>query len=254
MRALTAQGAHRTQLRIRRSSTVEQVVTALSEAIFAGRLPPGTALRELALADELEVSRTSVREAIRVLGADGLVHHVANHGARVASLSKADIDDIYAAREVIELAGIEAIRAGRRTSVLDELEVHVELLERAVTSHDAETGLTHDRAFHHALAAAQHSRRLLATFEHLQAELRLALSFAERSIPRLGRSRDDHRPLLDAIRTGSAKIARKALQDHLATGRVELHRLRELIDGGQLDTQLASMPEAAHENHRRREE
>ena len=217
------------RLQIRRSSTVEQVVSALSEAIFAGRLPPGIALRELALAEELEVSRNTVREAVRVLAAEGLVRHVINHGAYVASISEADIDDIYGAREVIELAGIRAIQKRKPQSILAKLEAHVDELERAVSTHDTTAALTHDRAFHHTVVAATQNDHLLAAFVHLQDELRLALSLAERSHAKLGRTHDDHRRLLEAIHSGSKRIAEKALQDHLAAGRVELHRLRELI-------------------------
>lgn len=219
-------------LRIQRSSTVEQVVTALSEAIFSGRLPPGTALRELALADELEVSRNTVREALRVLAAEGLVRHVINHGAYVASISEADIDDIYGAREVIELAGICAIQEGKQESVLAELEAHVDELEQAVAARDATAALTHDRAFHRAVVAATQNDHLLAAFVVLQDELRLALSLQARSSAKLGRTKDDHRELLEAIRSGSKQIAEEALKVHLAVGRRELHRLRDLITAG----------------------
>lgn len=219
------------RLQIRRSSTVEQVVSALSDAIFAGRLPPGTALRELALAEELEVSRNTIREAVRVLAAEGLVRHVINHGAYVVSISEADIDDIYGAREVIELAGIRAIQERKEESIFAELEAHVDELERAVSSHDTIAALTHDRAFHHTIVAATQNAHLLAAFGHLQDELRLALSLAERAHAQLGRIKDDHRQLLEAIRSGSTQTAKKALQEHLAAGRVELHRLRDLIRG-----------------------
>jgi DNA-binding GntR family transcriptional regulator/transposase len=219
-------------LRIQRSSTVEWVVTALSEAIFSGRLPAGTALREWALADELDVSRNTVREALRVLAADGLVRHVINHGAYVASISAADIDDIYGAREVIELAGICAIQEGEQESVLAELEAHVDELERAVAARDASAALTHDRAFHRAVVAATQNDHLLSAFVVLQDELRLALSLHARSSTTLGRAEDDHRELFEAIRSGSKQIAEEALKGHLAVGRRELHRLRDLVTAG----------------------
>jgi DNA-binding GntR family transcriptional regulator len=220
------------RLRIQRSSTVEQVVTALSDAIFSGRLPPGTALREFALADELGVSRNTVREALRVLAAEGLVRHVINHGAYVASISEADIDDIYGARAVIELAGICAIQAGGQEYVLAELEAHVDALERAVAARDATAALTHDRAFHRAVVAATQNDHLLAAFVALQDELRLALSLQARSSAELGRTEDDHRELLEAIRSGSRPTAAAALNEHLAAGRRELHRLRDLVTAG----------------------
>jgi predicted transcriptional regulator len=76
---------------IERRSTAEQTAGVLRAAILAGRLLPGVPLRELPLAEELGVSRTSIREAVRILEGEHLVRYRMNRGAVVAELSDEEI-------------------------------------------------------------------------------------------------------------------------------------------------------------------
>ena len=90
---------------VERSSTFEQVHRVLREAIVDGTIPPGEHLREVALAQTLETSRSTVREAIRHLVQEGLVDYVLHRGNFVRALSLRDRLDVYVARETIE-AGV----------------------------------------------------------------------------------------------------------------------------------------------------
>ena len=98
---------------IQRQSTTEQAAAALRDAILTGKIPPGTPLREVALAAELGVSRNTVREAARLLGGEGLVRHQMNRGIVVAEITAADVRDIYAARAAVEAAAAEALTVHR---------------------------------------------------------------------------------------------------------------------------------------------
>jgi DNA-binding GntR family transcriptional regulator len=77
---------------IQRHSTAEQTAAVLREAILEGRLTPGTPLRELPLADELNVSRNSIREAFRILEGEYLVPYKMNRGTVVAEFSDEKIE------------------------------------------------------------------------------------------------------------------------------------------------------------------
>ena len=213
---------------IQRQSTTEQAADAVRQAILSGRLRPGTPLREAALAAELGVSRSTIREAARVLASEGLVRHQMNRGIMVADITGPDAADIYAARAAVELAAADDLTGHRDPAIYARLADLVEQIEHAVEHRDAAAVLDGDRLFHATLVAAAGSSRLQRFHRQLQQEQRFALSLAERSSRELGRTADDHRQLLDALR-GPRILARAQLTAHLEAGAAELERLLGLL-------------------------
>ncbi|MGH3317393.1 MAG: GntR family transcriptional regulator, partial [Nocardioidaceae bacterium] len=92
-------------LHVEHTSTVERVTDELRRALFEGELAPGMPLREVALADQIGVSRSTIREALSVLVAEGLVTRVPNRGVAVTTLSREDVRDVLRARAALEAAG-----------------------------------------------------------------------------------------------------------------------------------------------------
>lgn len=213
---------------IQRRSTTEQAAEAVRQAILSGRLLPGTPLREAALAAELGVSRSTLREAARTLESEGLVRYQMNRGIVVADITGADAADIYAARAAVELAAVDALTEHRDPAVYGNLADLVEQIERAFGRGDVAAVLDGDRLFHATLVAATGSPRLRRCHGQLQQEQRLALALSERSRRELGRTADDHRQLLDALH-GSRTRARAELTAHLRAGAAELQRLLDLL-------------------------
>ncbi|HLF99608.1 MAG TPA: GntR family transcriptional regulator [Acidimicrobiia bacterium] len=202
---------------ITRTSTLEQVVSALRRAILDGRLAPGTPLRETALADQLGVSRGTVREALRLLGPEGLIEHRPHRGAVVAGLDPADMIDVYEARIVLESAGAEraaelgaealrgmsdALAAMGRTSAVDDVAGYV----------DAHA------EFHHALVELIGSDRLSRFSSSLNGELRLGFAVLDRMTGSLDDSVTAHARLLDVLASGDRNAARVAIVEHLRHG------------------------------------
>jgi DNA-binding GntR family transcriptional regulator len=224
---------------IQRQSTTEQVAEAVRQAILSGRLLPGTPLREATLAAQLGVSRNTIREAARILGSEGLVHHQMNRGIVVADITGQDAGDIYTARAALEMAGLEALMAHRDPAVYRKLADLADQIEHAFGRGDITAVLAGDRLFHATLVAATGSPRLQRFHAQLQQEQRLALSLAERSSHELGRTADDHRQLLDALR-GNRAQARAQLTAHLRAGAAELQRLLDLL--ARRRTESASNP------------
>ena len=213
---------------IQRQSTTEQATEAVRQAILSGRLPPGTPLREAAVAAELGVSRSTLREAARTLESEGLVRYRMNRGIVVADVTGPDVADIYAARAAVELAAADALTAHRDPVIYENLADLVDRIEHAFESGDTDAALDGDRLFHATLVAATSSPRLRRIHGQLQQEQRLALALAERSRHELGRTEDDHRRLLDALH-GSPEQARAELTAHLQAGAAELRRLLDLL-------------------------
>ncbi|BCB79428.1 GntR family transcriptional regulator [Phytohabitans flavus] len=213
---------------IQRQSTTDQAADAVRQAILSGRLLPGTPLREAALAAELAVSRSTVREAARVLASEGLVRYQMNRGIVVTESTAEDVADIYAARAALELAGVDALTEHRDPAVYADLADLVEQIEHAFHRGDTAAVLDGDRLFHATLVAATGSPRLRRFYLQLQQEQRLALALAERSRRELGRTADDHRQLLDALHRSPAQ-ARAELTAHLHAGAAELQQLLDLL-------------------------
>lgn len=213
---------------IQRRSTTEQATEAIRQAILSGRLPPGTPLREAALAGELGVSRSTLREAARTLEGESLVHYQMNRGIIVADITGPDVADIYAARAAVELVAVDALTEHRDPVIYQKLSDLVDRIERAFERDDTTDALEGDRLFHATLVAATGSPRLRRFHRQLQQEQRLALALAERSRRELGRTTDDHRQLLDALHDGPDH-ARAELTAHLHAGAAELRRLLDLL-------------------------
>ncbi len=220
---------------IRRHSTAEQVAEALRTAILDGQLLPGDPLREVPLAEELGVSRNSIREAVRILEGQYLVRYAMNRGTVVAEFSDAEIDDLFAAREVLELAGLRALHADGPKDRAAYLEPFVRAIEDADREGDLAAAAAADEAFHVALVARTENDHVMRWYLGLRHELRLALTLAERHRADLGRTdspasraRNDHRKLTRALLRNEEAGAR-ALSAHLRSGAAELQRLREML-------------------------
>lgn len=198
-------------------SNVGRGVSALRRRILAGEVRPGRALREVALAAELGVSRNTLREILLMLASEGLVQHVPHHGARVVQLGVRDARDIYLVRQVIESAAIERA-AARPLEAAEYLSAAVERLEEAAAAHDLDRLVEADLGFHRSLAAVLESDRLASLFHTIETQLRLAFSivaFADREYEQPEPLVDEHRELHRLITDGDVKRAKEALRAHL---------------------------------------
>jgi DNA-binding GntR family transcriptional regulator len=201
-------------LAIRRESTAEQIAATLADLILDGRMPGGFRLREVNLADALGVSRASLREAVQLLVADGLVTRQPHRGAAVRRMTAADVHDIYRVRQVIELAAIEQMADGD----LAPLEAAIEALKRAVAAHDRLATANAELSFHRAIVALMASPRMLDMFDHLSGETRLCLAVIDDNYADPQRLIDEHEEILAALVTGDRAGARRLLAEDLAKG------------------------------------
>ena len=197
-------------------STVDRVAEELRRSLFDGELRPGTPLREVALADALGVSRSTVREALGFLVAEGIADRVPNKGIRVRRLDPAQVRDVCRARTVIETAGVlrwgEASEADR-AEVRRALAAYSEL--RGTDCTTAEFVAAH-LGIHRALAALTGSARLVAATDALHAEVRVALAHVDRARGNAAEQVHSHSHLLDLLEEGRLDDAAAELEAHLA--------------------------------------
>jgi DNA-binding GntR family transcriptional regulator len=202
-------------LSIDRASTVDRVVDELRRALFEGELSPGTPLREIALADRLGVARSTVREAMGTLAAEGLVTRIPNRGVAVAQLTAADVRDVTRARAVLELAGVRAWPSASepaRDAVREALARFAHAAQgsgRPAALSEAHLGV------HRAFTALVGSARLDAVALGLTHEIRLALATVDRIRRNARQQVAEHRALVALLERGAIDDAAAGLAQHL---------------------------------------
>jgi DNA-binding GntR family transcriptional regulator len=201
-------------LSLDRASTGARLADALRAELLSGALAPGAPLRDTELARRAGVSRGTAREALAELARDGLVVQTPHRGVRVASPSAADVADLYAARRVLEGAGLGALLRTRPVG----LEPLAAAVARLQSARDVAAGVEADAAFHLALVAAAGVDRLTGAAARALSELRLVLCAADRATADLRAQAGEHRVLLRAFAEAPPRTARQALAAHLASG------------------------------------
>jgi DNA-binding GntR family transcriptional regulator len=213
-------------LRLRRSESLASLVRKeLERMIVSGALSAGDRINESALADRLGVSRGPIREACRSLEQSRLVEVVVNRGTFVRQISLADALEIYDVRAALFGMAGQLLAASPTPAALGKLSALVERMGAAVSDLDAYYPL--NVAYHNALVDLCGNRRLAETYRGLAQELHL---FRRRGLVGEGSiaaSHAEHRTILDAIRARDGERARRAMTEHILTGKARLMRLAE---------------------------
>ncbi len=207
-------------------SVVDQVYAVLRRRILDGELPRGARLRQEALADELGVSRTPLREALRRLAAEGFVVFRPNRGAEVADLTAEDVRVAYEARLVLE-PGAARLAARRRPAA--ELAAMRAAAEAGRAPDGDRGGLAASRDFHLALIRASGNEYLVRLGEALWVPGIAELIYERQAAGpvQVLADADDHARIADAIAAGDADLAEALVRQHI---RRALSRLLGLED------------------------
>jgi DNA-binding GntR family transcriptional regulator len=198
-----------------RGSMPEAVAAALREAILDGTLTPGSWLREAEVARELNVSRTPVRDAFRILVAEGLVNINANQGALVAPMTSDDVLELYAVREVLE--GLAARLAARRAprECLESFAKLIPEMKQAAGAGDIRALSKLNFQFHAIVRGAAGNRYLERSLAQVQNASR---RFPDPTLGLPGRVEEsitEHVALADAISQGDAAAAERLGIEHM---------------------------------------
>jgi DNA-binding GntR family transcriptional regulator len=200
---------------LRRLSLVDELAAALRTRILDGELGPGDPLRELELARAYDVSRHTLRAALRSLAGEGIVRIEPNRGATVARLSDGDLRALFELRTALELEAAHLAlerHDGRLPSTVDR--ALAQLVERCHRPRPSwQTVADAHARLHHAIVAASESPRIVAAYEQLAAELTLFL-VQLRPVWSLDRMRSHH----EALVAGLERDGPPALRAHLQEG------------------------------------
>ncbi|MGH2460272.1 MAG: GntR family transcriptional regulator [Chloroflexota bacterium] len=158
------------------STLREWAFLRLRDMIVSGELAPGADLNERELCDQLHISKSPLREALRQLAQEGLVVAAANKGSYVAELTVEDIDEIHTLRYYLEVLEVRLAATRVTPEQIAELRQNIAAMEACSDAGDDKGSAGRDTEFHLMLARIAGHRRLLRVQEGLQADLRRAMA------------------------------------------------------------------------------
>lgn len=192
-----------------------QVIERLRDAIVSMRFKPGDRLRERELCELTGVSRTSVREALRQLEAEGLVEVLPNIGPIVASISIEDVRDIYRVRAVLEGLAGELFTISATEEQADALEKVTEKLGALVSSGEVSNIVQLKDEFYDVLFDGAGSELVRKTLESLRARVTVLRATTLRQANRPQETYAELREIIDGVRARDSKAAEAACRKHV---------------------------------------
>ena len=208
--------------RIAQTALYQEVAERLRQRIYAHELPPGTWIDEQALAVDYGISRTPLREALKVLASEGLVTLKPRRGCYVTEISEKDLDDIFPLMAMLEgRCALEATTRAKPEDLLKLEAIHGEL-ERFAQSNQIERFFEANQAFHNRIQEISGNRWLQQVIQDLRKVLKLTRLFSLTVDGRLQQSLVEHRAILAAIKARDPAQAQTAMHDHMLAGRQAL--------------------------------
>ncbi len=193
----------------------ELVLEAIRQAIIDGTLKPRERLMEIQLAEELGVSRTPIREALRKLEMEGFIVMVPRKGAYVADLSFKDIADVFEIRSALE--GLAASLAAERitSEELEEMERCLVEKAEAILENDMEKLVSVDTKFHETIYRASRNERLTNIINNLREQIQRYRATTLAYPGRMQESLDEHRAIVEALQARDVHLARQLAGEHI---------------------------------------
>lgn len=194
----------------------EEVAELLRQRIFDRTLEPGSWIDELKIAEEFGISRTPLREALKVLAAEGLVTMKVRRGAYVTEVSEKDLRDVYHLLSLLE-SDAAAVVAGTMTpEQLAELESLHQDLEKQV--HDRDAFFATNEQFHMRLLELADNRWRSQMVQDLRKVMKLNRHHSLFKTGRLQESLTEHQAIMEALKNRDAEAVRERMQAHFQNG------------------------------------
>ena len=216
--------------RIERRPLHEEVIDQLRDRIVQGDLAPGARLNERILCEQLGISRTPLREAIKMLATEGLVELMPNRGAIVTPLKAANIADTLAVMGTLEsLAGELACTNASEAEIAEIRALHFEMLAHHARG-DLAGYFKFNQLIHLKIIEASGNPVLANTYRQLNANVRRARYMANLSQERWDAAVREHEEILGALASRDAARLKRLLAEHLAHKVASVMAALEQID------------------------
>lgn len=213
-----------------RRSTAESAADQLREAIVFGELPMGSPLSEAAIAERLGISRTPVREAFRLLAQEGLVELKPFVGAQVFRVSRSELRQLFAFREMLETAALEDALGRPGTDLASSLKPIITRMKQAIAEGDSRKYLSLDSEFHETILNGAENSLLNAAYQLVASRFAALRTVVATKPGWLKQSLNSHAALVKMIGNRDIEATRKALIKH-TRGTEEFFKARpDLLD------------------------
>lgn len=200
---------------LKRTLHHEFVVEALRELILAGELEPRSRVNETALCARFDISRTPLREAIKLLAAEGLLELLPNRGARVVAISDAEIDEILQVVAALEGAGGELACERITEGQLAKIEEAHRAMVEAWKAKDYARYFARNRDIHDGIMAASGNETLQSVYRNLSGRVQRSRHSAHKTDAQWARAVDDHNLMIILLRRKDRAALRQLMQEHV---------------------------------------
>ena len=193
----------------------DMVFDVLMSAIMQGQLSPGERLLEVQLADEMGVSRTPVREAIRRLELEGFVVMVPRKGAYVAGLSINDVEEVYEIRTVLETLAVRLAAQRMQPADYAQLDDLSEKMRATWQEGNVDNWVSLDASFHELLYKFSRNERLVAMMNNIMEQLSRYRIISLANVEVRHNSLSEHQELIEALKRRDSEAAATAVAMHI---------------------------------------
>ncbi len=207
------------------SSLHDDVASQLRAYIFDGQLRPGSFIDEVTLCELWSISRTPLREALKVLTAEGLVRHEPRRGCFVNEVTEQDLDDIFPVIALLEGRCAHDATVNATPADVQALEVWHQRLKKHTEAGRINDYYEANFAIHEALIQLANNKWLAQTIADLRKILKLARLQQLHAPGRLKQSLKEHLAVFAALKAGDAAGAEAAMKNHLLQQREALREL-----------------------------
>ncbi len=211
--------------RVKRRGLGDDAADLVREAIFDGRFPPGAPLREIELAEQLGVSRGSVRDGLAVLAREGLIRTGWHQPTTVIEIASEDVEEVYALREALD--GLAARTAQPRIgdSEVSQLLDLVDEMAAEVDGRGDATALVHlDITFHDTIYAIAANQRLTSAWQAVRSQVHLFQLRRVRDgyLPYRDGVVREHREIVELLQGADQRAVEEVAREHVAAARRSL--------------------------------
>lgn len=207
-RIATVDGIHRRYLH-------DEVAERLRELILSGELEPKERINELELCERFGISRTPLREAIKILATEGLLELLPNRGARVGHVSQSEIEEMVEVVAGLEATAAELACRSISDAEVDAIEAKTLVMEKAYKRGDDKAYFTLNREIHEALMQAARNATLATIYGNLSSRIQRMRYTAHKTPEQWQRAMAEHHRMVELLRLRDGEALARVVRDHI---------------------------------------
>ena len=187
----------------------------LKHAIITGELPPGSRIVETVFANKLHISRTPLREALRKLELDGLVHYELRRGVFVNAFTLSDIEEIFTIRNAMMMLLLPSVIEKASEKDLEQLKAILVKMDAALGKDDCEELAVLNRQFHDTFEHISDKKRILNVIDGQQEYIIRFSAVAIQSLPHRQTAQEEHHEMVRLLEEKDLESLKILMQNHL---------------------------------------